>query len=163
MLICSDPSVIELSGAIWYTFGMDDLVTLYWVGRDAEGNTLLHAAAKDGSLNRVPAGLLTMENMTMANAMGATPIHFAAWKGHLDQVPKEVITVETLLVKNGVGSSSLELAHVYRSQMDLLLGLDFPEGVKELVGEEWWEKNQVVFREKANLTVADEGAEVELF
>lgn len=57
----------------------------------------------------------------------------------------------------------LTYAILHGDEMHLLLGLDFPESVRELVGEEWWEQNQAVLREKANLGDVEEAADVELF
>jgi len=42
------------------------------------------------------------------------------------------------------------------------LGLEFPESVREIVGEDWWERNQSICME-AGLDVAEEVMEVELF
>jgi hypothetical protein len=159
-----------------------------WLKADETGYTPLHEAAVQGHLDQVPAELLTVENMTMWNWLGVTPIHSAAKYGHLDQVPRDVITVDTMLLERpdnlearfpvhpSVGSeqfgekgwegnriSPILYVVLHEKQMDLLLGLDFPESVSEIMGEEWWERNQVVLRELPGLESAEAGAEIELF
>ena len=144
--------------------------------KDCVSGTPIHDAAKYGYLGRIPKELLTLENMTVRNKYGETAIHLAACYGDvrasrglptdigfLEQVPKELITVETMLMEDGCGKRPIDIA-LANGQIDMLLGLEFPEVVREVVGEDWWEKNQQVLQVLGGLTNTDvEGSEVDLF
>ena len=47
--------------------------------------------------------------------------------------------------------------------MACLLGMDLPEHVRALVGEEWWLENQKTLRLKSNLTEVTNECDIELF
>ena len=64
---------------------------------DEYGNTALHVAAAAGRLNRVPAKLMTEENLRQKNKSGQSVFHAAAAYGHLRQIPARLLTAENLL------------------------------------------------------------------
>jgi len=144
---------------------MDGQAPVNWLKRDGGGNTPMHEAAKCGSLESLPAGVVTLASMTIADNLGTTPIHCAAYWGHLDQVPKKLITVETMLLKSCIGVTPLALANSNGTQLDLLLGLDFPVDVKVFVNDAWWERNRAVVKAGSLLGegVEEEGAGIEIF
>lgn len=80
------------------------------------GNTLLHKAARNGTLNQVPRELLTKENLTIVakpsyapegfyftgsgyKAKTETVLHIAALYGHGDQIPVEFLTPDLLSIE----------------------------------------------------------------
>jgi len=71
---------------------------------------LLIGAAKEGLLNEVPRGILTVENLVTADARGETALHWAAIRGYLNQVRRDIITSECLTVKDSAGLTPLHWA-----------------------------------------------------
>ena len=57
----------------------------------------LHKAAWEGSLDKVPAELLTIENLTKPDKKGWSVIYRAAEFGHLDQIPQHMLTTKPAL------------------------------------------------------------------
>jgi len=78
----------------------------------SSGYSPLHVAARDGSLNRLPVGLLTASNMLFAGGVD-TPLHLAARNGNLSQVPFVVLTVENMLTPCNRGRTPLHEAAGY--------------------------------------------------
>ena len=57
--------------------------------RNDNGDTPLHAAAHEGHLDQVPAGVLTRETAATRNYDGLSVIQTALDRGHLEQIPLE--------------------------------------------------------------------------
>ena len=146
------------------------------VMKDNDGYVPLHHAAERGQLDQFSPGLLTEANLMTRDINGRTPLHYAAAFGHLDQVPKELLTGEILLVQSKDGDTPLHCAMTSllkslstsgkicaNENLEPLVGLELPESVREVVGEDWWERNQRVIRAKQELGGQEEGTEIELF
>jgi len=135
------------------------------LAKDNRHWTPLHAISTNGrDFNHLPHNLLTVANMMVGDKGGWTPLHACAKYGHLDQVPKLVLTVETLLLSDVDGDTPLSVAVENEHLVQVPLGLAFPESIRELVGDEWWCRNQVVLGEKDSLSEqADVPTEVDLF
>jgi len=157
--------------------------------QDNDGKTPLYEAAYNGHLEQMPFEVLTSENMLLRTKSGDSALHSAARAGQLDKVPVSMLTVENLLVQYVFeetrpnwppinkylenGHSDLKESGVWRTPLywvvlngvldQIPLGLEFPETVKILVGDEWWERNQAVLNKKAELGTSTESVEVELF
>jgi len=58
----------------------------------------LHKHAKDGTLDKLPAGCLTHVNILSRRADGLTVLHTAVEYGTLDQLPSECLTRENMLL-----------------------------------------------------------------
>jgi len=134
---------------------------------DRKGETPFHWSMYTGTLGQLPLDQLPVElvagGMMAKDRLGQTPLHLAAKAGTLSRVPKAVFTVENLMVDDNEGNTPLGLSVKYATTDCIPLGLEWPESVKEIVGEGWWERNQAVLRGKAGLDVAEEGMDVELF
>ena len=79
------------------------------------GYTPIHVAARDGYLNRIPAELLTAENLLSVvhgSGYSSTPLSVAARNGNLCQVPTSVLTAENLL-NSSVCRSALDEAALF--------------------------------------------------
>ena len=135
--------------------------------RDANGDTALHIAAERGTLDGVPTELLSEENMLAPNHAGITPLHKAAYFGHMAKVPKKLLTVENLLTIDHSGNTPLHKMadKSNESQMDYILGIDFPDSVKKIVGDKWWNANEEVklAMQKSKQPVQDEESGVDIF
>lgn len=137
--------------------------------KDSEGDTALHLAAQHGTLDAIPSTLLTEDTILVANSDGVTPLHQAATFGHLNQVPKNLLSVENLLTIDKQGQTPLHRLKdaAKANQLDLLLGLNFPESVKEILGNRWWETNEAakisIAKSKSELEIAPEPTTVEIF
>ena len=134
--------------------------------KDVHDHTPLHDAAWYGSMHQLPAALLTSENLMVMDDKGWTPLYCAAIGRNLDQIPSEVLTVENLMTKikrplvSAVFNSTPLLTAVHAAigygRSEPLLGIDFPEYVKEVVGEEWWGRNRKLVLSKRGLMVESE-------
>jgi len=90
-----------------------------WVGvlaaflkRDTNGSSLLHGAARDGCLNRMPKWLVR-KSLLDTDSAGLTALHTAALFGHLDQVPVELLTLDNLLLGDKDGDTVLHYAALH--------------------------------------------------
>jgi ankyrin repeat protein len=88
------------------------------------GNTLLHEAAENGHLNKIPIAQLTLELLLTRNDNGDTPLHAAAYEGHLDQVPPELLSLETVNTRN------YDSATVARTAMERGFHEQIPDAVR---------------------------------
>jgi hypothetical protein len=79
------------------------------------GDTPIHRAAKQGRLNEIPAGLLSISHFLIANNDKRTALHVAAMNSHLDQVPIKFLTEETLCARDVYGSAVVHRAAEYGS------------------------------------------------
>lgn len=86
----------------------------------------LHQLAKEGKLNQVLEGVLTLKTITAVDNCGATPLHYAIWFGHLDQVPVGLLTPKMMMLKDNWGHT---LCHVAALQSSLN---QIPEGLLTL-------------------------------
>lgn len=132
--------------------------------KDKYGETPLHYAVKQGQLELVLEEVLTVENISIGDNAGVTPLHWAALGGRLSQLPEAVLTPANLLIENASGESPVYYAVAGYTLEVFPLGLKFPESVREVVGDEWWEKNQAVLRDKHKLDLIEEdGMGLDLF
>ena len=124
------------------------------------GETFLHCAAKYGTLDMLPAELLTERNFRIADLCGNTPLHWAATNGNLAQVPRSALTEANLMEKNWYGTSVFVEASEYGS-LDPFLGLELSEAVIPEVGSDWYEENLLyckrVNEPKLSLSTQEEG------
>ena len=98
------------------------------------GNTLLHKAARNGTLNQVPRELLTKETLTIVSkphyapegfyftgsgykAKTETVLHIAALYGHGDQIPVEFLTPDLLSIE--AGGHAQTVLHYFASSKSL--------------------------------------------
>jgi len=137
-----------------------------------EPNTVLHLAALNGSLAQIPVEI-TRKHLMRENLAGETVLHFCAWSGNFKQVPDDMLTYENLTKPSMVSGFILgvKAAHlnfplgyaVMTERMDGLLGFDFPDSARAIVGEDWWEKNERVKLQISELGSTEEDAQVDLF
>jgi len=139
--------------------------------KDKDGDTAFHFAAEAGTLDAIPVELLTEENLLIPNKEGVTPMHNAGYFLHINQIPKQLLTAETLLTIDIRGRTVLEaLANNVSDdiqQLDSILGIEFPESMKKIVGEKWWKTNEDVraamHENKHQLTESDQPSELEIY
>jgi len=74
------------------------------------GDTPVHRASKQGRLNEISIGLLSIHHFLVPNSDGRTPLHLAAMNSNLDQVPCQFLTEETLSARDVYGSTVLHRA-----------------------------------------------------
>jgi len=127
-----------------------------------KGRTVIHYAAEYGYLGLIPREILAGA-MSLRDVDGLTVLHLAAdWK--FRGVPAELLTPFNLSAKDNKGITPL---HMVRDNeyLDVLLGLDIGDSVvvREIVGENWWERNQAVLRDKAKVTDPEAFVGVDLF
>jgi len=131
--------------------------------RDGWGMTPIHKAIEFELFHRIPSWVVTVESMLVKDNEGLTPLHDAAIYGVLNCIPKSLLTTEYLLMENNEGTSALHFAAANSHLDQVPLGLKLPESVRELVGEDWWARNQAVLCDKELLSAEEEGVEVEIF
>lgn len=108
---------------------------------DTLGRTPLHWAAKYRRLQKVPVEHLTPANLSVPDKeYGMTPLHWVTRRGQLNVVPTTGLTVENLTTTDSWGNSPLLWAWTF-GQLDYLLGIELPEKVRAIVGNEWFDKN----------------------
>jgi len=132
--------------------------------RDNRGRTSFHYAAEYGNLKQLPKDSLTEMAFTVKDKNRTTPLHhiFAIWNG-LDLIPNQILTAENLLIKERIGYTPLEYL-MMRDGLDLLLGIDLPESIKDIVGPDWWDKTQSVISAKKTVKVVEPDiCDIELF
>ena len=121
--------------------------------RDASGQTPLRLMARFGGLKHLSE--LTLRNLMttvyIGDSLEETPLHDAAAFGWLHELPNSIITVDNMLIENFTHTTPLYYATKggisitgKPSEMELLLGLDFPVSVKHIVGDDWWQQNEDV-------------------
>lgn len=81
--------------------------------RTESGDTPLHRAAKNGSIDEVPRSLLKVDLFLQGNSRLETPLHLAAKNGQLAKVPREFLTNETLSQFDYHGRAPLHIAASY--------------------------------------------------
>ena len=101
------------------------------------GNTLLHKAARNGTLNQVPRELLTKETLTIVSkpryapegfyftgsgykAKTETVLHIAALYGHGDQIPVEFLTPDLLSIEAGGHAQTVLHYFALSKSLDLI-------------------------------------------
>ena len=144
--------------------------------RDSSRQTPLRLMARYGGLKHLSEFTLNnlMTRKYVGDSLEETPLHDAAAFGWLHELPKSIITVDNLLIENFTRTTPLYYATKgcisitgKQSEMELLLGLDFPISVKHIVGDEWWEQNEEIKssirNSKAGVTDIDAEDEVALF
>ena len=62
------------------------------------GETVLHTAALNGHLAKVPGAILTREALLARTTAGDTVLHAAALSGHLDHIPPAHLVHDTLIL-----------------------------------------------------------------
>ena len=77
-------------------------------------------------------------------------------------MPREYLTSDVLMLANHAGSTVIGEAARY-GDLDQLLGLELLEICRYETGDEWWEKNNAVRREKAGLMDPLKDVGVDLF
>jgi len=122
------------------------------------GDTPLHYAAHYGYLNEIPVELLTNQNLATRNHSNSTPMHDAAFNGFAG-VPKTAFTEAMLMMRETNGRTPLFYA-CEAELLDSLLGIEFSPAIIIEVGEEWFEKNQQVVKQKAKLIPEENKSEV---
>jgi len=137
-----------------------------WLEIDSNtGDTWLHKAAKAGECALIPGDLFTQENLMLKNNRGNTLLHFAEQNGPLTNIPQGVLCAENLLVRNNQSVTPLHMLG-FDGNLDELLGIDFSKytEARRLVGEEWWEKNNLVLAAKGTLRDSNsEGYDIDIF
>jgi len=128
------------------------------------GWTVLGAAARVSNLKAVPAALVTVDRLL--DRCGAnTPMHIAAASTQLGDLPDGIVSSlvgEQLMMRSARGNTVLHAA-VEGGSLDYFLGVSLPEAAKDIVGDDWWEKNCSIIRDKGDLGVESEGAYIDLF
>lgn len=129
----------------------------------ASGDTVVHAAAMVGQLNCLPKELLSPRILLSKNIWnGNSALHCAAENDVLKDVPQTLLTEANCMAKNKYDETVFETAREHEC-LDQLLGMELSESVREIVGNDWFEKNKKILQAKAKLTEAPEHPDVELF
>jgi len=136
---------------------------------DISNNTLYHVLAMRGDLDLVPEGLLD-RGLSLLNHAGESPLHYCAWTGNFGQVPEAFLTSERIeqrpVVQKWNSLANILSPLEYAQQchhLDALLGIEFSEGARQVVGEDWWNKNRMVIQDKRALKDGNAAQELELF
>jgi len=132
--------------------------------KDYRGRTSFHYAAEYGNLQQLPADSLTEEAFTVKDKNRTMPLHliFSTWAG-VELIPKEILISDNLLVKERVGYTPLEYLMMHGG-LDLLLGIEFPESIRDQVGNDWWDKNQSVISSRKKIKVVEpDSCDIEMF
>jgi len=149
--------------------------------RDINGMNCLHMAAVGGKLTEIPWGCVTDAAARLSTAGSApdyvggfTLFHHAASRGYLDQIPTDFLTWSNLLIGHqvrhfGLPITSLEIANTAlalaknKGHLDQLLGVEFPQTCKFVIGTDWWAKNERLISERKSLGSLDGPQELDLF
>ena len=114
-------AVKKLCGALWDTLGSknrDILVNTFCTDTSqlipklkvlTSHGALLHRCATNGTLDKVPAELISQESLTAREFNQGTVLHFATRAG-LSQIPAQYITPANMMLKNREGETVLKLA-----------------------------------------------------
>jgi len=143
----------------------DDLLEQHMLHECKSVSAPLEVAARHQRLNQLPSTVLTAANL-LKMGKRHTALHEAAIADSLSQIPNDVLTVENLLAADWLGITPLDLAGP--DSLEYLLGLEL-EGspyagrFRDIVGEEWWRKNQEVISRKTGLGCEEQIQEVDLF
>jgi len=89
----------------------------------------------------------------------------AARNGYLEQIPSNLLTEENLMIRNFSGITALHKA-AETGNLSPLIGMDFSEKVRDIVGNEWYEENVVALRKaKDSLTpnATEDLADMDIF
>jgi len=127
------------------------------------GNLIdFHKTAESGKLAEIPTVLLT-EARLLKKQLGWNVLHFAARSGCLTAVPSHILTEENIMVPTLRGHTTLDIALDYK-HLDQLLGVQFSDPVRKVVGDVWWEENQRLQKAKLGLQEGDTNPnDLELF
>jgi len=103
--------------------------------------TSYHEAASCGHLHQIPSALITAETMTLQDRDGYTPAYWAIRKGQAYLLPTDVLNENVLLAPTWNNDNALQWA-VSEGNLDQLIGVPLSEQCRDIVGVEWFEKNQ---------------------
>lgn len=124
------------------------------------GITPLHLLAHAEAFKYLPKGFLTQDMLLLSDNEGCTVCHHAVNAAgfsfsNLESFPSQCLTVDVLLKKNNARLTVLQCA--VRSGCDLteFYGMEFPDSVKDIMGEEWWERNKEIIRSQNSLRVEE--------
>jgi len=141
----------------------NELVTLdNLLIRGNVGQTVLHMLTRCHNLGTIPSGFLTQSTIMERDIAGETVLHFAA--GCLDAIPAELLSVENLLVKNNDGVTPLHKV-VAEGTLDALLAVDLGDSstIREIVGDDWWNRYLSIRAGKAGLEELADPADIDIF
>jgi len=79
-----------------------------WLSEQDPAVRVVYTAAREGRLERVPAGLLTPDNMLFCDPDGESAFLWAALNKQLDLVPESLITAKNLKMENVNGVSNFK-------------------------------------------------------
>lgn len=125
---------------------------------DSYGDTVLHTAARAGSVNNIPLSLLEVVPFSV-NYAGETPLHLAARNKHLDQFPNCRFTFEALTIVSDSGESPIGLL-----TPDNVIGRDIPSELEGFFTPGWWKANKVLIQDRLTLAGCQaEMPEIDIF
>lgn len=173
---CTPLHIAALNGNL--KFFPKELLTLENLSQtDNCGETVFHLAALSGTLGQLPAKLLTNATLLGRNVVGETCIHKAANQQSnylfkevthpagakpLDLIPKEFLTCENLLLPDYTGVTPIDGATKV-GQLNALLGIELPESLHKIVGDEWWQHNERILKAKKQLSGTVEEPDLDIF
>jgi len=125
--------------------------------------TAMHWAAQQTLLEFIPKTSLTFKTIMAADTRGWTPMHIMATHGALELVPKNILTEDNLLVEDKDQITPLACATLH-GFLDDLLGVELSEKCRDVVGNEWYEKNlKITKHKKDTLTLETDATDIEIF
>jgi len=142
--------------------------------KDRNGTTPMHiiCAATWGGIplaKNLPNPLFCEETLFIKNNEGTTPIAALITQRGLALIPSGLITIENLTRDIGGitigGNTTVTAIHTLAglNRTDELLGMDIPEKFKDVVGEEWYNKNLQLLQEKNKLQQVEATNEIDIF
>jgi len=128
---------------------------------------LIFTVAMRGQLDCVPEEIFEYDVVKESGEdesgkLWDTFLHRAAYYGHLNQVPRKYLTSDVLMLESGSGTNLISVARD-RGFLDQLLGLELSDICRYETGDEWWERNNIVRRERGNLEASPESPDMDLF
>jgi len=130
--------------------------------KDKCGLTPFHRTAINGHIDQAREFAEDVECLLYPDNTGKTALHFAARFGHLHQIPTKLLTEENLRIHDEHGITPLHEAED-AGRLDQLLGIEFSEELRNLVGEDWYNRNLEIIHAVKTVTEEKEEADVGLF
>lgn len=124
-------------------------------------DTVFQTLTRANLLSLVPEAAI-IQGLKLVAKDGGNLATYAAQFQQIEAIPTKYLTEEMLLQKNMDGDTALNLL-IATKKLDLLLGFKFSEACKEIVGSEWYEKNQSLISAKANAEKTSKDEEIQLF
>ena len=123
-----------------------ELLTEYALGIQAkDGRTPMHGIACNAHISQLQLldkGAITQNLLSIKDKTATTPLHLLADNAQVAMV-KHLITTEMLIEPNNNDLTPL-IAAKKANNLDALLGIWLPISQINIVGEQWWNKNNAI-------------------